>query len=533
MNILVLNGSPKTDKSNTLKVTDAFLDGVNAGGGHRIDIIPVYKAHIEHCRGCFACWTKTPGRCVIPDDMAALVEKYISADVILWSFPLYYFGMPSKLKAFLDRLLPTNLPFITMNEDETSGHPSRYDLSHQRHVLISTCGFYSVKNNYDALLRQFEIMFGEHLTKIICPEGELFRVPQLSARIGDYLSHVKKAGEEFALHGSLSEDTQNKLSELLYPPETFVEMANASWEIREPAHDGQPQDRSYNFMRQMAAIYNPQGYVKDIVIELFFTDLDRTCQLLLGKEKCTVRTDGFIPYTTRIETSFELWLQISEGKVNGAEAMMKRQYRVLGDFETMLKMDDYFGTKKPAPKDQAKPRKTNMSILLFQWIALWVLLPINAMWGGAAGIAVCSLVPMLGYRYRLTVYDKISGALVTILGLTALFSVDEILVICLSYLLFGVLWLSSCAVKIPLTAYYSSTGYGDDKAFDNPLFIKTNQILTAAWGVLYLILAASSYFLMNSAIFSYTGLVNSVAPALMGILTAWFSKWYPARVARG
>ena len=533
MNILVLNGSPRGDESNTLKLANAFLEGLSEGSSHRIDIISICQSNIEHCRGCFACWTKTPGRCIIKDDMAELTEKYINADVILWSFPLYYLGMPSKIKAFLDRLLPTNLPFMAVYEDGTSGHPPRYDLSHQRHVLISTCGFYSTKNNYDALLRQFEIMFGKRLAKIICPEGELLRVPQLSARTGDYLSYVKKAGEEFALYGSFSEDTQSKLEELLYPPEVFVEMADASWDIKGSAQGDEPRDPSYNFMRQMAAIYNPQSYVKDIILEMFFTDLDKTYQLLLGKEKCTVKTDAFIPYTTRIEISFEIWRQISEGKLNGAEAMMKKQYRVLGDFDTMLKMDEYFGGKKPALEDHSELGKTNMSILLYQWIALWVLLPIDAVWGGAAGILSCALIPMLGYRYRLTVYDRISGILVSMLSLTALLSVDKALIICLSYLLFGMLWLLSCAVKIPLSAHYSSGDYGGDGALSNPLFIKTNRILTMAWGVLYLLIAALSYFLMSSPLSAYTGLINSAAPALMGAFTIWFAKWYPAKVAKG
>lgn len=99
-------------------------------------------------------------KCVIKDDMTELIEQYIKADLIVWSFPLYYFGMPSKIKAFLDRMLPTNLPYMDINQNGTSGHPSRYDLSHQRHVLISTCGFYTAKNNYDALFSQFEIMSG-------------------------------------------------------------------------------------------------------------------------------------------------------------------------------------------------------------------------------------------------------------------------------------------------------------------------------------------------------------------------------------
>ena len=120
---------------------------------------------------------------------------------------------------------------MLLNEDGTSGHAPRYDLSHQRHVLISTCGFYATKHNYDALILQFEIMFGDKLTKIIRTEGELLKVPQLEGKISEYLNHVNKAGKEFSKRGTIEEGTQKRLNELLYPADVFVEMANASGDI--------------------------------------------------------------------------------------------------------------------------------------------------------------------------------------------------------------------------------------------------------------------------------------------------------------
>lgn len=39
---------------------------------------------------------------------------------------------------------------------------------------------------------------------------------------------------------------------------------------------------------------------------------------------------------------------------------------------------------------------------------------------------------------------------------------------------------------LPLTAHYSANDYNGEKAFDNPLFIKTNRILTFMWGYLQL-----------------------------------------------
>jgi len=534
--ILVLNGSPKGEFSNTFKITNAFLEGLNQVEKNQVETITISKAEISHCLGCFTCWTRTPGRCVINDDMQQFMQKYIDADLIIWSFPLHYFGMPSKAKAFLDRLLPTNRPFMAQREDGGSSHPPRYDLSHQRYILISTSGLHSIQNNYEALFKQFEILYGNRLTKIICTEGELFRIPQLEGRTSQYLSYAKQAGIEYAQGGAISQQTSAKLSELLYPAETYMEMADASWEINDSGNERPQdyQDRSYRLLRQMAAVYNPSVWQgKDIVIEIYFTDLDQTYQLCLGEEKCTLKTSDFGHYTTRIETPFTTWNDISEGKVNGTEAMMKGQYRVLGAFETMLKMDEYFGIKKPVKNAGVKQNETNMILLLLPWIALWVLLPIQQLIGGAVGIAAASVLPLLSAKFKLTAYEKLSIVLVSAVGISSLLGGNITLLVCLSYLLFGLMWSLSAFVKIPLTAHYSNKDYNGDEAFSNPLFIKTNRILTALWGMLYLVTAVYSYFLMQSTISHYTGLINSLAPALMGLFTAWFAHWYPAKVARG
>ena len=76
-------------------------------------------------------------------------------------------------------------------------------------------------------------------------------------------------------------------------------------------------------------------------------------------------------------------------------------------------------------------------------------------------------------------------------------------------------------------------GYGGEKALQNALFLKTNRILTALWGVLYLLTSIFTWFLLQTSAASFVGLINSVMPVFMGIFTAWFQKWYPARVAAG
>ena len=67
MKILVLNGSPKK-KSDTFRLTEAFLKGLNRDGQHEVNIINVIEKKISPCMGCFGCWQRGNGHCVIEDD---------------------------------------------------------------------------------------------------------------------------------------------------------------------------------------------------------------------------------------------------------------------------------------------------------------------------------------------------------------------------------------------------------------------------------------------------------------------------------
>ena len=102
-----------------------------------------------------------------------------------------------------------------------------------------------------------------------------------------------------------------------------------------------------------------------------------------------------------------------------------------------------------------------------------------------------------------------------------------------SYFLFGLIWTASCFTKVPLTAHYSKNSYNGDAALRNPIFMRTNRILTAAWGILYLLTPIWTYFIIQTDAASFVGAINSVLPALMGAFTAWFQTWYPRHIARG
>ena len=534
MNILVINGSPKGEKSNTFKLTAAFLDGMQKAGEHQVETITVSQKSIEPCRGCFCCWEKTPGKCVLADNMSGILEKYLNAELVVWSFPLYYFGVPSKTKALIDRMLPFNMPDIVQHEDGTAGHLQRYDLQHQKHVLISTCGFFTVQNNFEALLEQFTLIFGKRLTKILCPEGELFRVPQLAGKTSEYLSSVAKAGGEYAEQGCFSDDTQTKLQEPLYAPEQFMAMANLSWE-KEGAATQEVEDEAGRLLRQMSVIYKPHGQDKEIVLEFYFTDIGKTYQLVLGKTKCAVKTEGFSSVAARIETSFEVWSLISAGKLSGKEALFQHKYRVTGDFAAFMKGMDCFSTRGKAPANQTEAdtrKRTTLWLFIAPWTAFWVAVPISPGWGVYAAMLVAATMPLFSAWFRVTVYDAISVFFVIALSALLLLGCDMFIVFMASYALFGAIWLSSIWTRLPLSAWYSANQYGGEAAFDNPLFLLTNKIISIVWGVLYLASCLWVWALMDTAFFQIAGLIN-ICPIIGGIFTVLFQKWFPAHYARG
>ena len=541
MKVLVINGSPKGERSNSLRLTRAFLQGMCGRGSETAEVeqVNVCGLNIRPCRGCFGCWKTTPGSCVIRDDMAEVIQKILWADVILLSFPLYYFSVPGPLKNLIDRQLPMALPFM---DDRTDGvgsgsHPARYDMSGKRWVLISTCGFYSAEGNYDCVCGMFDHICGKgRYETIFCGQGELFSVKELSARTDEYLRTVEQAGAEYAA-GGITAKTRQELGRLLYPKETFEAMADASWGV--DRESGEKEEESLIFTRQMAALYNKDSYDgQDRVLEICYTDLGRTYQILLGKDGSEVRTDGSLTATTRIDTPWDVWTAISRGEMRGDEALAKHLYTVSGDFSLMMSWDKFFGaadkpgeTVKPAAAEKGM-KPPLMLTMLIPWITLWVAVSIDAHAGALVTLAVCACLPLIMARHELCIYDRISFAVPGLLAVLAAGSGNGQLAIGLGYLLFGAMWLGSCLTKEPLCAAYVKYGYGDD-ALNNPIFMKTNRIIATAWGVLYLLTAGWTFLLSGHVPDTLLVVLNQLMPILLGIFTAWFQKWYPAKVASG
>lgn len=223
MKILVLNGSPKK-KSDTMQLTNAFLEGVNENGNNEIEIINVIDKNIQPCRGCFGCWAKGDGKCVIDDDQNEILNKYQNSDLVIWSFPLYCFGMPSHLKAVLDRIIP----LVKMDMVEKDGevrHVPRADFSGITNIVICGAGFPMSVGNFDGVSIMADKCFGV-CTKIFVPETPLMNVPEAASVTTPKKECFVNAGREYNQTGMLSKETIENMESLMIPNADYIKSIN-------------------------------------------------------------------------------------------------------------------------------------------------------------------------------------------------------------------------------------------------------------------------------------------------------------------
>ena len=101
-NILIISASPrKGGNSDTL--CDRFAQGAKESG-HQVEKIRLSEKQIGYCRGCGVC--NSTHKCIQKDDMAALLDKMVEADVIVLATPVYFYSMDGQMKTFIDRTVP-------------------------------------------------------------------------------------------------------------------------------------------------------------------------------------------------------------------------------------------------------------------------------------------------------------------------------------------------------------------------------------------------------------------------------------------
>jgi len=237
MKVLALNGSPRAERSSTYHILKPFLNGMQSAGAET-EVIHIQKLKLKSCLGCYTCWLRTPGVCIHKDKdgMAAALESYNTADLVVFGTPLYHFGMSGIMKTFIDRTLPRIEPWLIPHPDipDTTFHPERFHKP-EKMLLVSPCGFPEYWH-FDSLVVTFKQIARmerfEYLGEILRPGAEPLSDSSLQGLFTEYYETLHQAGAQIIANGSILEETQANLQKDLFPggKQAFYSMANAYWE---------------------------------------------------------------------------------------------------------------------------------------------------------------------------------------------------------------------------------------------------------------------------------------------------------------
>jgi multimeric flavodoxin WrbA len=106
MKIIAVNGSPRKNW-NTDTLLKKVLDGA-ASAGAETEMVYLYDLNFKGCRSCMACKLKKeprPNRCILRDDLTAVLDRVHKADAVVLGSPIYFSEVTGEMRSFFERFL--------------------------------------------------------------------------------------------------------------------------------------------------------------------------------------------------------------------------------------------------------------------------------------------------------------------------------------------------------------------------------------------------------------------------------------------
>jgi len=106
MKVIAINGSPRKGW-NTDTLLKKALDGA-ASAGAETEMVYLYDLKFRGCVSCLACKLQKeprPNRCVLRDDLTAVLDRVHEADAVILGSPIYFSEITGEARSFLERFL--------------------------------------------------------------------------------------------------------------------------------------------------------------------------------------------------------------------------------------------------------------------------------------------------------------------------------------------------------------------------------------------------------------------------------------------
>jgi len=374
--VVAINGSPHEGVSNISQML-AMLGKTFEEEGFELEEIFLNRQQIEYCTGCAVCLEK--GSCWIKDDHKKVMQQVLDADAVILASPVYFYHVTAQMKTFLDRSLGY-------------GHrPLRTWKPGLSVSVAAAFGEVSVAEYLGRLLHVYGAFQLGQLTALAAGPGQFIGKELVEARAADLAHDVARAVREgrrypatehnlfyWRLIGGLVQDNKEFMKadhkywqeQGLYESfEAFVRQtrspAVASPETRNawikdlmrrqakrskgaPGETPAVGPRSAGTTRELLEMM-PMGLDPDAADGLAVTyqfevsgSEDFTAYLRIEDLKATFHEGSAEEPDVTIKTPADVWMAISRGEQDGAQAFMSGKYKIEGDLNLLMKLNSLF-----------------------------------------------------------------------------------------------------------------------------------------------------------------------------------------------
>ena len=234
MNIAIFNGSPWGEKGHTHIMAEGFEKGAVQAGAKCQNVLLVSKK-IQPCTECETCFFKTPGKCILKDDMSELISRFLDSDVVVFATPIFIDNVTALMKTFIDRydVLEPHYEKDSNGEYHRRGRYKKYP----KFVVISSCAM-PEQSNFQVLRLYFRRMARTMHTEVV---GEIYlgaagllllstKELRFKPMVNKYKELLRAAGKELVETGKIGPDMTEHLEQPLIDSDEYVEYANRMWD---------------------------------------------------------------------------------------------------------------------------------------------------------------------------------------------------------------------------------------------------------------------------------------------------------------
>lgn len=150
MKALLINGSPRKGGNTVTAVKTVTASIQRDMPGCVVEQMDAASLNLSGCIHCDGC-RRNGGTCVLKDGGAEVMEKLFEAQRIIFTTPVYWWGVTSQLKAIIDRMyskavqmknlkMKKEIGIVAIGEDKITGE--QYDLiSRQMQCICDYMGW--------------------------------------------------------------------------------------------------------------------------------------------------------------------------------------------------------------------------------------------------------------------------------------------------------------------------------------------------------------------------------------------------------